>query len=335
MTDKIDFVITYLDGADPEWMRERNSYRASQEKGTAHENGESRYRNMNNFHFLLRSMEKFAPWVNKIHIVTWGHVPEWLNTEHPKINVVKHEEFIPKEYLPTFNSNAIEFHFDRIPGISETFVNFNDDMFLNSLTKPEDFFVNGLPSLQLMHAPFMPSDALFSNNILALNKVVDSKHLISKKMFSLKNGLFAFLSNIYILPMLKFYGKFLGFREDHLPAPMTKTQYKELREKLPEYFEFVGQSKFRNSQDIKSISDWLMLDYARATNQFSPMNSFKFGSLVNLGTDINFEQLFKSNYKILCLEDGDFVAEEDFEGIVEKMNTAFAQKFPNKSGFEK
>lgn len=333
--EKIDFVITYLDGSDPEWVKERNAYKALQIKGTEHENGDSRYRNMDNFHLLLRSIEKFAPWVNKIHIVTWGHVPEWLNVEHPKINIVNHKDFIPEKYLPTFNSNAIEFSFDKIPGISEQFVNFNDDMFLNSPTSPKDFFEKGLPRIQIMHAPFMPSDSLFSNNILALNKIVDAKYLINKKMFSLKNGLFAALSNIYILPMLKFYGKFLGFREDHLPAPHTKTIYQEVQKKLPEYFEFVGKSKFRNSQDIKSISHWLMLDYARATNQFVPMNSFNFGKLVNLGNDTNFRELFRSRYKILCLEDGDFVSEKDFKVIIKKMNSELTKKFPTKSEFER
>lgn len=335
MTEKIDFVITYLDGADPKWVKERNKYRNLQQKGTAHENGESRYRNMDNFNFLLRSIEKYTPWVNKIHIVTWGHVPDWLNINHPKINIVNHKDFIPEGYLPTFNSNAIEFSFDKIFGISEHFVNFNDDMFLNAPMKPVDFFEKGLPRLQIMLAPFMPSDSLFSNNILALNKIVDTESLVNKKMFSLKNGFFACLSNIYILPMLKFYGKYLGFREDHLPAPHTKKIYKEVREKLPEYFEFVGQSKFRNSQDIKSISHWVMLDYARATNRFVPMNSFKFGKLVNLSANIDFESLFQTKYKILCLEDGDFVSEKDFASIVKKMNNAFEKKFPNKSKFEK
>ncbi|MFC4653056.1 glycosyl transferase [Lactococcus nasutitermitis] len=334
MDNKIDFVITYLDGADPDWEKERDFYRNNQQKGTAHENGNSRYRNMDNFQFLLRSIERFAPWVNKIHIVTWGHVPKWLNVNHPKINVVNHKEFIPEAYLPTFNSNAIEFSFDKIPGISECFVNFNDDMFLNAPTLPTDFFVNGKPCLQMMHAPFMPSDALFSNNILALNKAVDTKYLINKKMFSLKNGVFAFLANVYMLPMLKFYGHFLGFREDHLPAPLTKTLYKELRTKLPDYFEFVGQSKFRNSQDIKSISDWVMLDYARATAEFIPMNSFKFGKLVNLDKEIDFDALFKSKYKILCLEDGDWVPENEFDEVVNKMNSAFEKKFLDKSEFE-
>ncbi|MGX7011908.1 glycosyl transferase [Lactococcus cremoris] len=337
MVEKIDFVVTYLDGSDEKWAKERDSYRHVQADGTGHENGESRYRNMDNFHFFLRAVEKYAPWVNKIHIVTWGHIPEWLNVNHPKINVVNHEDFIPKDYLPTFNSNAIEFSFDKIPGISEYFVNFNDDMFLNSKMEPTDFFVDGVPRLQIMHAPFMPSDPLFSSNTLALNKIVNAKpkYLFNSKMFSLKNGLFAVMANIYMAPLLKYYGRFLGFREDHLPAPHTKSIYNQVREELPDYFEFVGKSKFRNSQDIKSISHWLMLDYARATNQFVPINSFKLGRMINLGVDVNFEKLFKSNYKILCLEDGDYVSEEDFDGIVETMNNAFLQKFPNKSEFEK
>ena len=70
MADKIDFVITYLDGADPEWIKERNYYREKIQGVVTQENGDSRYRNMDNFHFLLRSIDKFTPWENKINIVT-------------------------------------------------------------------------------------------------------------------------------------------------------------------------------------------------------------------------------------------------------------------------
>ncbi len=37
-----------------------------------------------------------------------GHLPSWLNKEHPKLNIVNHKDFIPEKYLPTFNSHAIE-----------------------------------------------------------------------------------------------------------------------------------------------------------------------------------------------------------------------------------
>src|SRR5699024_940928 len=92
-----------------------------------------------------RGIEKFAPWVNKVHFITWGHVPDWLVEDHPKLNVVSHHEFMPPEFLPTFNSRSIEFNMHNIKGLSEKFIYFNDDMFLTDKTVPEDFFEDGKP----------------------------------------------------------------------------------------------------------------------------------------------------------------------------------------------
>ena len=90
-------------------------------------------------------LKNFAPWVNHIYFVTWGHIPSWLNTDHPKLTVVKHEDYIPKQYLPTFSSHPIELNMHRIRGLSEQFVYFNDDTFIINKMEPEDFFRNGLP----------------------------------------------------------------------------------------------------------------------------------------------------------------------------------------------
>ena len=78
--------------------------------------------------------------MRKVHFVTWGHIPQWLNTKHPKLNIVCHEDFIPQKFLPTFNSHTIEWNFHRIPGLTEQFVYFNDDMFLLKPVYMEDFF---------------------------------------------------------------------------------------------------------------------------------------------------------------------------------------------------
>ena len=59
--------------------------------------------------------------------------------------IVKHEDYIPEEFLPTFQSRTIDMNFHRIKDLSEHFVYFNDDMFLINPTTKEDFFVNGLP----------------------------------------------------------------------------------------------------------------------------------------------------------------------------------------------
>ena len=70
--------------------------------------------------------------------------PSWLNVANEKIVVVKHEDFIPKEYLPTFNSHTIELNLHRIKGLSEYFIYFNDDTFILDKLQEKDFFKNGL-----------------------------------------------------------------------------------------------------------------------------------------------------------------------------------------------
>lgn len=147
----IDFAITWVDGADPEWRSERAKCSpASDEDGS-----ERRYRDWDLLRYWFRGVEKFAPWVRKIHFITWGHLPEWLNTENPKLHIVKHEDYIPNEFLPTFNSCTIELYLDRIEGLAEHFVYFNDDVFLTAQAKPEMFFSDGKPCDMLALQPIV------------------------------------------------------------------------------------------------------------------------------------------------------------------------------------
>ena len=69
-----------------------------------------------------------------------GHYPDWLNLDCPKLRFIKHEDYIPKKYLPTFNSHTIELNFNRIKELSERFVYFNDDMFIIDYMEKSDFF---------------------------------------------------------------------------------------------------------------------------------------------------------------------------------------------------
>ena len=131
----IDFVMIWVDGNDPEWQKEKAKY---DERVVTTANSEVRYRDWDNLQYWFRAVEKFAPWVNKIHFVTWGHLPPWLDTSNPKLHVVNHKDFIPEEYLPTFSSHTIELNLHRIEGLAERFVYFNDDTFLMAPT-PEGY----------------------------------------------------------------------------------------------------------------------------------------------------------------------------------------------------
>ena len=141
MAEDIDFVITYVDGNDIEWQEEKCKY----VPGNLADVNPNRYRNWNNIQYLFRGIELFAPWVRNVYLITYGHLPKWLNDRHPKLHIVRHEDYIPREWLPTFNSHCIELNFFRIPGLSEQFVYFNDDTFLTNNVQPKNFFIKGKP----------------------------------------------------------------------------------------------------------------------------------------------------------------------------------------------
>ena len=139
--NEIDFVILWVDGNDPAWREEFVRTRQAENDDAS----EIRYRDWRNLHYWFRSAERFAPWVRKVHFITWGHLPAWLRRDHPKLHIVNHRDFIPAEYLPTFNSNTIELNIHRIEGLADRFVLFNDDTFLTRGCRPEDFFRRGVP----------------------------------------------------------------------------------------------------------------------------------------------------------------------------------------------
>ena len=122
----IDFVLIWVDDSDIEWQKSKARYKGEELKFNVND---VRYRDWGTLKYWFRAVEKYAPWVHKIHFVTCGHVPEWLNLNHPKLNFVKHEDYIPAEFLPTFSSHAIELNLHRIKGLANKFVYFNDDTF--------------------------------------------------------------------------------------------------------------------------------------------------------------------------------------------------------------
>ena len=96
MEEKIDFVIPWVDGNDKSWREKRKKYESN--VSDKNDNSDVRFRDYGTLKYVLRSMEKFAPWVNKIFLITDKQVPEWLNQENPKIEVVDHTQIIPKKY---------------------------------------------------------------------------------------------------------------------------------------------------------------------------------------------------------------------------------------------
>lgn len=99
-----------------------------------------RFRDNGELRCSLRSVEAFAPWVRRIHIVTNGQTPRWLKTNDKRIRIVSHDMiFTNRAYLPTYNSNAIELQIHKIPNLSRRFLYLNDDYFLGRAVSRSDF----------------------------------------------------------------------------------------------------------------------------------------------------------------------------------------------------
>ncbi|XP_048726912.2 N-acetylglucosamine-1-phosphotransferase subunits alpha/beta-like isoform X2 [Ostrea edulis] len=101
----------------------------------------SRFEDNDELRYSLRSVEKYAPWVRHVFIVTNGQIPHWLDLENPRVTIVTHEDIFPnKSHLPTFSSPAIEANIHRIPGLSKKFIYMNDDVMFGKEVWPEDFY---------------------------------------------------------------------------------------------------------------------------------------------------------------------------------------------------
>ncbi|XP_039647468.1 N-acetylglucosamine-1-phosphotransferase subunits alpha/beta isoform X2 [Perca fluviatilis] len=101
----------------------------------------SRFEDNEELRYSLRSVERHAPWVRHIFIVTNGQIPSWLNLDNPRVTVVTHQDiFLNDSHLPTFSSPAIETHMHRIPGLSQKFIYLNDDVMFGRDVWPDDFY---------------------------------------------------------------------------------------------------------------------------------------------------------------------------------------------------
>jgi Stealth protein CR2, conserved region 2 len=134
--ERFDVVYTWVDDQWPEYLNELNRYAK-----TPHDRNPNRTRDvLGTLKISLRSLEKYAPWCGNIFIVTCRpQCPSWLHRAHPSLRVVHHDEIMPAEILPTFNSFAIQSYLHEIPGLSRRFISLDDDMLFMRPTSVDDF----------------------------------------------------------------------------------------------------------------------------------------------------------------------------------------------------
>lgn len=333
---EIDFVITWVDGSDPAWIKEKAAYSGQKISGTV-DDRDVRFRDYGLLRYWFRAAEKFAPWVRKIHFVTWGHLPAWLDTDHPKLHVVRHEDYIPKEFLPTFSSRVIELNLHRIEGLSECFVYFNDDMFFLAPVRETDFFRNGKPCDLLAFQPVVANPAspvmshTFLNNALVISRHFDKRENVRRqpgKYFKIGYPPLYFFYNLLELA----FPKYTGFYTVHGPAPFCRRAFQEVWEKEERTLLETMSHRFRSKDDV---SDYLVRDWQKLRGDFCPCNLLKDFAYFSLSEDNRrlCRTIVKQKKKIICINDAN--EEIDFDRAREELRAAFNAILPELSGFEK
>lgn len=326
----IDLVIPWVDGSDPAWRIEKSKY----DKTNAV--SDVRYESWDNLQYIFRGIEKHMPWVHKVFFITWGHLPDWLNTTYEKLRVVKHSDYIPSQYLPTFNSNVIEMNYFRIPDLSENYILFNDDLFPIRPIPKEYYFQNNLPCEEAVETHFVlegdtgPERQMIYacvNNMVIINRNFDKQRVVDEnreKWFSPVYG-----NRLQQNINLQFWHHFESFVYPHEAMPMKKSVLKEIWEKEPQMLDIASQNKFRAFSDVtqRLITMWQI-----CSGSFIP---HKYEGRLFIMDRHNYmdavEAIRNCAYPIISLNER---STEKFDEIKNAVSKALDEILPNKSFFE-
>lgn len=327
----IDFVITWVDMDDPQWQADFAKYSGKKEN-TKNGVSEARFRDYGFLKYWFRGVEKFAPWVRKIHFVTSGQKPEWLDENNPKINLVNHKDYIPEEFLPTYNSVVIERYLHKIPDLAEHFVYFNDDFYIINNITTERFFRNGLPcdiATFLYNPSWSQWYRRIKNNLKIINRHFDKKEVMARdhdKWFHESYGSRARWNYI-----LKPYDKFITLRTPHNAQPYLKSTFEEVWAVAGKELTETSVNKFRALNDL---TPELFRTWQICRGNFEPYNTYSdtkmFPLMIRPKQAVR--AIYNQSYSLICLNDNVHI--RNYEQVMENIRNAFESILPEKSSFE-
>ncbi len=230
--EKIDAVITWVDGSEP-------NYKLKLEENLKNKKIINRqYTQANEIDFCVASIIKFAPFVRKIFIVTDKQKPRFSGIRHTvsleKIEIIDHEEIFRDnlDCMPSFNIRSIDALLFKIKNLSDKFIYFNDDMFLIKETTKEDWFKDN-------KAVLTGSWAKTYNKQLIKNISHKIKNLLNiRPSFNAAQSKAANIAG--------FHNKY--FKSFHCGRPQIKSVIKDFYDKNPERLTNQIRYKFRDGR---------------------------------------------------------------------------------------
>ena len=308
----IDLVYLWVDGNNPEWLAKRAAFLDGKTDNSL-TNSRS-YLNNDELKYSLRSVERYAPWIRNIFILSDNQKPKWLDISNPKIKIIDQNDILPNKSLPCFNSNVLEHFLYKIPNLSEHFLLSNDDMFLNRTVLPDTFFAaDGFPIIRLNRKPFRRFRWFLREQILKKPHKLYSKALFNAAQL-VKNK----------------FGVFYNGLPHHNIDSYLKSDCLRVSEQIfKDEIDLMKMNHVRSSNDIQRvIYSYVALAEKRGHLQHvSSKNSLH----VHIQKERHYERLEKINPTFFCMNDTEYADDNDRMKLKEWLNN----RFPKKSQFEK
>ncbi|SDQ35544.1 Stealth protein CR1, conserved region 1 [Arthrobacter crystallopoietes] len=310
---EIDIVFSWVDGNDPAYQAARRKRMEGVILGEG-DDADARFRQINELKYALRSVYMFAPWIRNIYIATDSPVPEWLNAEHPAINIVRSEEhFKDPSVLPTHNSQAVEAQLQHIDGLSEHFLYSNDDMFFGRAVGPHVFFSPG-----------------------GITKFIEASTRIGLGDNHLDRSGFENAARVNRKLLYERFGRITTRHLEHCAAPLRKSVLLEMEKEFAAEFQATAASRFRAKDNI-SVTNSLYHYYALLTGRAVTQTEAKvkyIDTTMYSGLKSLAKLLKKRNHDFFCLNDGSFPEVPALER--QEVVTDFLEKyFPIPAPWEK
>ena len=256
----VDIVYLWVDGQDLGWRAKRR-HAMLQLSNDGNEaiakfgNVEGRFRDNDELLYSLRALEKFFPDHGHIYLVTDGQTPDWLKASD-RMTLVDHRELIPAASLPTFDSSNIESYIHRIPGLSERYFYFNDDVFFGAPVNLDDWFWPGGFYVTWSDDPEVSDEVLQTDATAPENACRLSNHWLANKAAAQLGSLPATIGKPLRVMDPYYKNTFRTFA--HSPRPMLKSLLWELEEEAAELFHGVRSTVFRIWDKPTLVSDFVL-----------------------------------------------------------------------------
>lgn len=280
---EIDLVVPFVKNTDKKWEGEfvRSALKYNPKRVASLHT--ERFEDIGLINYNLKLIRKNMPWVRKVFLLLSGEGQEPADLPSD-IQVVYHKDFIPFQYLPTFNSTTIEMFLWNIKGLGEYFIYINDDMLPVKPLSKERFFDEGKIRIKFIYEEIKVKRNLFKSQCVnSYNSVfcfvrekwqqgsfIRPEHSFTPMIKShckdcyylLKDKIVPFISrfrtmynhNQYIYPLYEF--AFYETSENDIDFFYTQLEDSDFKERLTRC-EIVCPNVIKNNENKKFLIEFL------------------------------------------------------------------------------